>query len=253
MKSGTRCKMESIKRIAKEQLKLNEASENKSPLRMKGVVVEFVGPTGSGKTTNCLYFSKLLKDNGLEVYVFSDLKKYLYSLKYHKKILILLKTLFYYSHHFLRFSVTLAYHGIFSFNSNIRYIKLCIFNMGLQHFLINRNVDVIIIDQWIIQGLWSATIFKLKSCERIQYALQQFYFKSNIVLYFDIDAATASERIGSRESQQSRFDKMDPAKRIAESEKYNAYLFQLYENSNCQHKFMYSTKESPAKKTLFRC
>ncbi len=239
--------MEITKQMTKEQPKTLDQSKNKSLHSVKGMVVEFVGPTGGGKTTNCRYFSELLKKNGLHVYVFSDLKKHLYSLKYHQKIFIVLKTIAFYSHYVLQYTFTLAYHGIFSFNSILRYVKLCVFNTGLQHFLENRNVDILLLDQWIIQGLWSATIFKSKSYDTLPLKLKRFYFKTSMILYFNIDAVTASERIGSRDSQQSRFDRMDPAKRIEESEKYNTYLFQLYENSNCKYKFMYTTTESPAK------
>ena len=34
---------------------------------------------------------------------------------------------------------------------------------------------------------------------------------------------------------------MDPGKRLEETEKYNTYLYQLYENSDCANKLMFST------------
>ena len=215
-------------------------------LTTKALVVEFVGPTGSGKTTNCHEFSALLRQSGLKVYVFSDIKEYFYGLKFYYSFYIILKTLTIYGLNFLHYSLILAYRGIYSLDSIIRYVKLCVFNMALHEFIEYKKVDVVLLDQWIIQGLWSATIFKLASYETLHKMIKRFYFKTDFVLYFDIDAATASERISSRDSTRSRFDKMDPGRRLEETEKYNAYLYQLYENSDCDNKLMFSTTISAA-------
>ena len=233
--------------FAGEKMNRKDTNENESLLPSKSIVVEFVGPTGSGKTANCLCFSGLLRKNGLKVSMFSDLKDYLYSQKFHIKFLIALKTLIFNGTDFIRYFLILANHGIYSFDSIFRYIKLCVFNMALQQFIEKKKVDVLLLDQWIIQGLWSATIFKLKSYDTLHDKLKRFYFKTGVVLYFDIDTATASERVGSRDSYSSRFDRMDSDRRLVEFKKYNAYLFQLYENSNCKNKLQFSTTVSPAK------
>ena len=117
----------------------------------------------------------------------------------------------------------------------------------LQQFIVKRKFDVLLLDQWIIQGLWSATIFRNNSYDLLHEKLSQFYFKSDIVLYLHIDSSTASERIDSRSTYTSRFDKMDAGKRLEELEKYSRYLFQLYENSNCMNKLEFSAMESPKK------
>jgi thymidylate kinase len=228
--------------IKKEASNLNEFKPSS-----KGLVVEFVGQVGCGKTTNCDYFFEMLKENGFIVYVLSDLKKYFNNMKYLNKYYIILNTLFFTGVDLLRFTLVLARHGIISFDSIIRYSKLCVMNMVLQQFIVKRKFDVLLLDQWIIQGLWSATIFKLNSYDVLHEKLRRFYFKTDVVLYFNIDTATASKRIESRDTNTSRFDRMDAGKRLVELKKYNAYLFQLYENSNCKNKLEFSALVSPEK------
>lgn len=211
------------------------------------IVVEFVGPTGGGKTTNCQSFSDLLKKKNLKVAVFSDLKKYFYGQKYSRRFYIFLNTIRIHGVDFLKYTLLLAFHGIYSFDALYRYIKLCVFNAALQDFVRTQTIDIVLLDQWSIQGLWSATIFNLKSHRKLQEKLRKFYFQTDYVLYFDIDAVTASERIGARNTGRSRFDKMSLEKRMAEFEKHNGYLFELYKNSNCGNKYVFSTLESPVK------
>jgi thymidylate kinase len=67
------------------------------------------------------------------------------------------------------------------------------------------------------------------------------------VFYLHIDVNTAIKRISSRNTRLSRFDKMDPETRLRELFKYNSYLFELYENSSCKQKHLFSTYRSPEK------
>jgi thymidylate kinase len=212
----------------------------------KAFIVEFVGPTGGGKTTNCQYFTDLLKKRNLSVAVFADVKAYFYGLKYYRMLYVVAKAAGVHGFDFLAFMKLLASHGIFSFDAVYRYMKLCVFNRALQDFLATSKVHVVLLDQWIIQGLWSATIFRLGSYGALQRELSRFYFKTDCVLYFDIDAVTASRRIGERNTGRSRFDKMNMQERLEESEKHNGYLFELYQHSSCENKHVFSTHESPA-------
>lgn len=213
----------------------------------KNLIVEFVGPTGSGKTTNCSFFSDFFSKQNLNVYTFRDIKAFLYEQSFYHRLQIYLKTLFIHSLDFLAFFYLLASYRIYSFDSIYRYMKLCLFNIVLHQFIGTRKVDALLLDQWIIQGLWSATIFKVHSFDKLQDELKRFYFKTDFVLYFNIDEETACERIQSRDCGRSRFDKMNYENKLAELKRYNPYLYRLFKNSDCPNKFEFSTKVSPVK------
>ncbi len=231
--------------IAPKEITLIESDKVHCLLRGKNLIVEFVGPTGSGKTTNCSFFSDFFSKQNLNVYTFCDVKAFLYEQSFYHRLRIYLETIFTHGLDFLAFFYLLASYRIYSFDSIYRYMKLCLFNIVLHQFIGSRKVDALLLDQWIIQGLWSATIFKVHSLNKLQDELKRFYFKTDYVLYFDIDEETACERIQSRDSGRSRFDKMDYEDKLAELKRYNPYLHRLFENSDCPNKFEFSTKVSP--------
>jgi len=208
------------------------------------IIIECVGLPGSGKTTYCGYFSELLKQKKFSVIMWNDLKTYVHELNFFKKIYLLVKTLFFSGYSLFLYSIILACHKIYSIDSIYRYLRLLIFNTALTEYLKKRKVDIVLLDQWIIQEMWSATIFRLKSYKIWKY-LKNFYFKIDFVFYFDIDILTASKRISLRNTNFSRFDNMDSQKRPNELSKYNSYLYQLYETSDCKNKFILSSKQSP--------
>ena len=185
-------------------------------LKGKGLIIEFVGPTGSGKTTNCFHFLEFFRKRNVNAYTFNDIKVYVSELTFYHRLQIYSTAVLLNLRQLLSYSFLLSCRGIYSFDSIYRYIKLCIFNNALHQFIRVREVDVIFLDQWIIQGLWSATIFKTGSYDRLTGDLKRFYFKTDYVLYFDIDEDTACERIHRRDFGKSRFDKMGAEKRLFE-------------------------------------
>lgn len=238
--------MLTVNHFVKNGLKYPEANRIESLLKGKGLIVEFVGPTGAGKTTNCLCFTELLKKHKLNVYQFRDVKRYLYELKLYVRLYIYLSILLFKAPLFVRYSFVLASNGIFSLNSVYRYFKLCIFNHVLHEFIRVRKADIVLLDQWGIQGLWSATIFKGESHRKLTGKIKRFYFNTDCVIYFDIDEEIACERIQERDLGRSRFDSMDKEKRLLALKKYNHYLNQLFQNSDCKNKLIFSAKRSPA-------
>ena len=150
------------------------------------LVVEFVGPPGGGKTTNCNSFCAQLKRHDIVPYVFADVKKYLYKQKFHHKVIFVLRTLRAHGIHLIRFTFLLVTLGMFSFDSVFRYTKLCLFNQALQAFVIRQPKGIVLLDQWVIQGLWSATIFKTQPSAALALKLKRFYFPVDYVLYFDV-------------------------------------------------------------------
>jgi thymidylate kinase len=226
-------------------LKDNKKESNIS--KNKALIIEFVGPPGAGKTTSCRYFDQQLKEKGLRVATLQDIKGYLRKMSSSQKLLMLSKALLFRGHILLLYTASLALNRIYSVNSIYRYFRLTMFDLALKKFVKDKNVDIVLLEQWVIQELWSATIFKLKSYDKLKEHLARFYFKTDFVLYFDIDVAVASERIAMRNTNLSRFDRMDASKRFEELMKYSTYLYQLYENSDCERKYIYSTEHSPEK------
>jgi thymidylate kinase len=216
-------------------------------MKDKAIVIEFVGPPGAGKTTCCQYFTERLEKRGLKVYTLQDLKDYIRNLSLLEKLFLSIKAGVFRSHTLLFYTLSLAYNRIISADSIYRYIRLTLFDLALKQFKKKKDVDIVILEQWIIQELWSATIFKLKSYNRVRKHLSRFFFKTDFVFYFDIDVRTASERIRVRNMGKSRFDKMDPQKRIEELMKYKTYLYQLYEISDCKRKYSLAGENSPEK------
>lgn len=224
--------------LVQASVKLPELSES--------IVIEFVGPTGGGKTTNCNEFSRELNAQKLTVATFAEFKKWFYKAPRITQASILFNAIFLKGNMFSFISLLIR-NNLLHFDAIKRFFKLSVFNSALQQFKKNKLVDVIILDQWIIQGLWSATIFRNRNSSNVSRELSRFFFPVDFVFYFDVDAKTASERIGGRDAGRSRFDKMDPDKRLAETEKFNQYLFELFQASGCANKKIFSTLESPSK------
>ncbi|HUR12523.1 MAG TPA: hypothetical protein VM012_14200 [Flavitalea sp.] len=143
--------------------------------------------------------------------------------------------------------IALIRNRIFSFDSVYRYVRLIIFDLAIIQYQKEFQTDVVLLDQWIIQELWSVTIFRMKSYNRISKEISKFYFRTDAVFYLDVDVNTATERISRRSTTFSRFDRMDKATRAKELLKYKSYLYQLYENSNCKQKHLFTTYRSPEK------
>jgi thymidylate kinase len=213
--------------------------------KQNSLIIEFVGPPGAGKSTNCRSFDQLLKNKGFAIYKLQDIKDYIKQMGLTGKFLLLLKFSVFRTVHLLLFTIMLASYRIYSVNALYRYIRITLFDLALKQFQQSRKVDIFLLEQWIIQELWSATIFKLKSYDEIGTRLCRFYFRSDVTIYFDIDVATASERISQRNTSLSRFDKMDTTKRIKELSKHNNYLFQLYNQSDCLQKHLFSGYNRP--------
>lgn len=218
--------------------------------KKQSIVVEFVGPPGGGKTTNSNSISALLVEHGIQPFVFADVKKYLYKANLFTKISIIWKTLWRQGKDIVLFIFFLLGSGVLSFDSVFRYCKLCLFNQTLQEFKSQNPNGIILLDQWVIQGLWSATIFRLKHLEKAAERLKRFYFHVDYIVYFDVDIETAAQRVGTRSTETSRFDKMPEVKRLEVMKKYNEYLVALYQQATALAKWEVSTLVSPQQNAI---
>lgn len=223
----------------------------KSPFgEQKPAIIEFVGPPGAGKTTNCQYFLELLKARGLKVVTRQDIEAYVRKMGPVKKYFLYARTLFFRGHLIFYYTISLAFVGIYSLDSIYRYIRLSVYKLALDQLIKNSKIELVLLDQWMIQELWSATIFKDVAYDTLAQQLSKFYFRTDLVFYFSIDLATASARIAQRGTKLSRFDNMAPAQRLRELLKYGAYLLQLFEQSDCTHKYKFCSKNSPSSNAL---
>ncbi|HEX8038914.1 MAG TPA: hypothetical protein VF490_07170 [Chryseosolibacter sp.] len=216
-------------------------------LKGQRLIVEFVGPPGSGKSTNCAAFTRHFSEQGLQVYQFADVKTYLKKMKARKRLYIYMETLLSRSSSLVSYLCVLLANGIRSFDSIIRYVKLCVFHTAALRFLEEKHADILFLDQWSIQGLWSATIFKNGNYEELRQHLPRFYLQPDWVLYFDASDETASERIRGRRSGRSRFDCMDDQERLSALKRYRQHLFEMFERSDCKNKLRLSTDVSPGR------
>lgn len=228
-------------------IRTHEGEDLKCLVKGRGLIVEFVGPPGAGKTTNCLYFLELFRKRDINVYTFADIKAFFYRLDLVERLQVYVQAIMFYGSDFLSYCLLLVRRRIYSMDTVYRYMKLCVFNRALHQFIRQHDVDVVFLDQWIIQGLWSATIFKNRSTQKLQDELRQFYFKTDCVLYFHVDEDTACDRIHLRDNGKSRFDKMDKGRRLSELKRTTPYLYRLFENSDCQNKFQFSARRSAQK------
>ncbi len=214
--------------------------------KLKGVIVEFVGPTGGGKSTNCKTFSQFLTARHLKVGIFGDVKDYFHQLPGRAQAKLITNAFLHHGMSMLSFTWLLMANHIYRINSLYRFIKLCIFHEMMIEYIDVSNVNVLLLDQWAVQGLWSATIFSNRTAyEKILTQLSSFFFPVDLLVYLNIDANTASDRIMSRDVHKSRFDQMDHSKRMMEFSKYNYYLLQLFEQSPCKQKLRLSAKDTP--------
>lgn len=212
----------------------------------KPIVIEFVGSPGTGKTTSSHCFSNVLKASGLKVCLIEDLERFLKNSNRVTRISIAIGACITKGPLLLLYVALFALNGIFSLDSFIHYASLTLREAALKWFCKYDNIDVVILDQWGIQALWSSTIFYNYPSNVVTKCLRYLYLKTNIVIYFDIPPAVASKRIELRPTSNSRFDLMDAQKREKELSKYDKLLFQLYLYSNCRNKYIFSTEPEPS-------
>lgn len=223
------------------------------PANTGALIMEFVGPPGVGKTTNCRQFARLLQDEAIAMATADDIKAYYRSLGSVSKLLLYARTLRCRFAQISGYLFFLLKQGVFSIGSIYRYLRLSILDELLNAYVSEKKIKIVLLDQWIIQGVWSSMIFRLQSYTA-PHNLARFYFRTHAVVYFDLEDALAAERIVLRKTNHSRFDRMEAAERAEAQQKYNQFLYQLYEISACSHKLLVSTELTPAENaaTLYR-
>ena len=227
-------------------IQLDNHTDPDTLFRKVAIVIEFVGSPGAGKTTSCRHFSEMLQQKNLKVCQSQDIKDYILELSLLKKLVLFSETMLLKGRLLFLYPVILALNKAFTLHAVYRYVRLAVFNQALAKMVKTRGIDVVLLDQWVIQELWSATIFKLEKFDKVLKQLQKFYLETDLVFYFSINPETASERISGRDTNLSRFDGMSPEKRVEALSKYSNYLYQLYEMSDCGHKHVLLAEQNPS-------
>lgn len=199
-------------------------------------IIEFAGPPGSGKTTRCNYFIKQLRQSGYQVAGRTELKQYLRSMNRATRWWLYAATVFRKTGSCIRFCMLLAWHRSLRYDALYRYLRWCLFDGALRTYIRRYQPDYVLLDQWALQDLWSATIFTGAKHGTLARQLKRFGGKRDALFYFDVDAQTAAARIGLRSSSISRFDAMGDGQRLEELRKWTGYLFSLFHAAECPYK-----------------
>jgi len=207
-------------------------------------VVEFIGPTGAGKTTVCNQVAMIMEREGVTVARFKDVKRYFYRTPF-SIVRLILKTFLSEATTMLRFYRLLWRHGHLRFDAISRFARLCTFHTAQQEFCSRQRPHVLLLDQWSVQGLWSAVIIG-PNTESLIKELGPYFFPVDAQLYCEIDLDTSLERIGERKHGLSRFDSMAAHERRKTLEQNNGYLYNLFRDSNCDNKAVISMHQTPA-------
>ena len=218
--------------------------KRESLLLPEPIVVEFAGPPGAGKSTSAGVFKSFLENKDIRVAEFSDVKKHLKSQSKFAIAQLAIKALAKKTGAIGKFLVLLIRNRAFSISSFYRFLKLCVFHEALQRYRKVAHTDIIILDQWIVQGLWSAILFRDRPFDLSAFL---FGFHSNVdwLVYFETDAETAAQRIAGRTTATSRFDQFGETQNMRELKRSGNSLYRLFTASPCRRKTIFNTDVPP--------
>ena len=209
-------------------------------------IIEFAGPPGSGKTTRCHYFIKQLRQSGYRVAGRMELRHFIRSMNRVERLWLYAATVLQNAISLIHFCAILLQHRLLQYDAIFRYARWCLFNEALRKYIRRYRPDYVLLDQWALQDLWSATIFGRAAYGKLAEQLKSFGGKRDAIFYIDVDPQTAAARISLRRTAISRFDAMNDGKRFQEIKKWSGYLFTLYHSADCRFKKIISGSGSAA-------
>lgn len=184
-------------------------------MQNKFLYIEFIGLPGAGKTTTLKEILGILESDGYNIISNNNFQlKNSKNLFFFNKVLKYMKMCIKYI--LITFAAMIYSLNIKPFNkeSMLRALRLP-YKIGIIndacHYASINNTDIIILDQGIIQDLWSLSVTgKLPREKMISFLIKRILVKTYIsqVVFFQIDSSTAMQRIINRPTFNSRFDKI---------------------------------------------
>ena len=185
------------------------------------LIIEFIGLPGAGKTTIAQRAIENLSEAGYQCFGLSTLNNPESLEKKKGGIFAKLKTLY-------RFVYVCVVHRKFAYNAflfsmhvkpvslvNLRRFLILLARLIFLRTLLRNNYDFIILDQGLIQYIWSIAITGKQSLNKdyLNRVLKSILDELSLfVVMVDIETELAVKRIVNRPTMRSRFDRMSSTK-----------------------------------------
>ncbi len=193
------------------------------------LIVEFVGLPGVGKTTVAQQVALKLREQGLRVVFRAEI------LNQWQKKNILQKAIQLLPNNFNHWQILI---NSLIFAWQVKPINRQSFGKAAKIFTnvrrndavaCDRDCDIILLDQGLLQETWSVSI--TGTPPQTKYLKREitplFYKRSTLIIYCQLDIATAFKRMQNRLTTNSRFDRMDSKEAYSTMEKYVSYLEEI--------------------------
>ncbi|MBX3257361.1 MAG: hypothetical protein KF862_24765 [Chitinophagaceae bacterium] len=199
------------------------------------LVIECVGLPGSGKSTSCRFFKQALESEGKKVALSNEIHDYRKRLSLSTKVLWGIKLLFKDIGKLLTYYYFLLRYGFIQRRNITEYPKYLFHHKVLASYIHKKKPDLVLLDQWSIQIIWSATLFSNKNSRNLLKFAHKLFLDVDLLIYFSLVEEKAALRIGKR-NETSRFDKMNYDTRINNLMTYSELLKDLFESAKCSNK-----------------
>lgn len=176
---------------------------------MPGVVVEFFGLPGSGKTTVCNEVIGILKKKGFDVSDSNEFTRWRQSFSVTLKIKLILRFLLFFLQKPKVILKFLAGTNNLSVSGINRFARLILSQFALKRFKCERKADFYFFDQWTMQRIWSLCVKSINNDDKVSLAYSLVLNKYNFCIYLVATPDVVAKRLSGRKHGSSRFETHD--------------------------------------------